>query len=78
MDGVVHLITGHIQLSQFLRVFLPTLNKIKITIFISLMWALLPKDLANQNRVLFDPYIHTNLSHVKSPRTLHEHERYDC
>ena len=29
-------------------------------------------------RVLFEPYIHKVLSHVKSPRTLHMHERYDC
>ena len=29
-------------------------------------------------RVLFNPYIHKVLSHVKSPRTLHIYERYDC
>ena len=29
-------------------------------------------------RVLFDPLIHKVSSYVKSPRTLHIHERYDC
>ena len=37
-----------------------------------------PREFFENQRVLFDHYIHKVWSHVKSPRTLHTHERYDC
>ena len=45
--------------------------------------SLLAKSIINREcfenqRVLFDPYIHNVLSHIKSSRTLHIHERFDC
>ena len=38
---------------------------------------IITRECFENQRVLFDPYIHV-LSQVKSPRTLHIHERYDC
>ena len=39
---------------------------------------IITREFFENQKVLFDPYMHKVLSHVKSPRTLHMHKRYDC